>query len=66
MNEPIQIRLARLDFEQARHRDAAGQPLIAPDTVAEQGARVVVVDIRPAAENGGPGLSSGSGSSCAR
>lgn len=54
MTEPIQIRLARLDFEQARHRDAAGQPLIAADTVAEQGARVVVVDIRPTEELGGP------------
>lgn len=54
MTEPIQIRLARLDFEQARHRDAAGQPLIAADTVAEQGARVVLVDIRPVEELGGP------------
>jgi rhodanese-related sulfurtransferase len=54
MAEPIQIRLARLDFEQARHRDAAGQPLIAADTVAEQGARVVVVDIRSEEEIRGP------------
>jgi rhodanese-related sulfurtransferase len=52
--DPIQVRLARLDFEQLCFRDAAGQPLVAADAVAEQGARVVLVDIRPSADLVGP------------
>lgn len=44
--EPIQIRLVRLDFLQNVTRDAANQPLIGADVVAEQGARVVIVDLR--------------------
>jgi rhodanese-related sulfurtransferase len=50
LTESIQVRLARLDFDQHRRRDAAGQPLLAPDTVAEQGGRVVIADIRAADE----------------
>jgi rhodanese-related sulfurtransferase len=53
MSESIQVRLARLDFDQHRRRDAAGQPLLAPDTVAEQGGRVLIADIRAAGELSG-------------
>jgi rhodanese-related sulfurtransferase len=48
--DPLPVRLARLDFLQRVTRDAANQPSIAPDVVAEQGARVVLVDIRERAE----------------
>jgi rhodanese-related sulfurtransferase len=50
MAEAVQIRLARFDFLDAIRRDNAGIPTIAADDAAEQGPRVVLVDVRPREE----------------
>jgi rhodanese-related sulfurtransferase len=51
--EPITTRLARLAFQQACRRDAAGVPHVPPEYVAEQGQHVRIVDVRPADELSG-------------
>jgi rhodanese-related sulfurtransferase len=50
MAEAVQIRLARLDFLDTIRRDSAGIATIAADDAAEQGPRVLLVDVRPREE----------------
>lgn len=52
--EPIQIRLARLDFKSAIFRDAAWNPIVDAEFAMEQGPRVLKVDVRERAELCGP------------
>lgn len=44
--EPVTRRLARLAFQAQRRRDAAGNPSVPPEFVAEQGQHVRIVDVR--------------------
>ncbi|MFM2245325.1 MAG: hypothetical protein RL071_1399 [Pseudomonadota bacterium] len=52
--EPVQVRLARLDFQGAVHRDAAYNPVVSAEFAAEQGPRVLIIDVREADELAGP------------
>jgi rhodanese-related sulfurtransferase len=52
--EPIQVRIARLDFQAAIYRDAAWNPVVDAEFAMEQGPRVLKIDLRDREELTGP------------